>query len=274
MSENDEITLKIKGQGIFRYEDGTTKELPIDCSYPIELSEKLVKLKYALKNFEEWKENIYDKIKEKIDEIIPDKCIEDTYGDVICVNPENPKVGKATTITIMNPETNEPVQGVRVWSDIIPLGKTDDYGEIEHRFLKSGYHKIKVIIGDTEYWRDIYVSGLLEDSNDNYDDSKDTSSDEYNNNPVVLIFDALIDVYPENPKVGEKVIITITDQYGYPVDGVDVYSNGDYIGTTDENGQLTHRYLTSGEHEIKVDAVKDDAEYEGTTVIYVSGLFR
>ena len=169
LSRNDRITLTIKGQGTFRYEDRITKEIPISCSYPVELSEKLVKLKYALKNFEEWKENIYVKIydeaKEKIGDTIPNKYVEDD-GNVIHVNPENPKVGKTTTITIKNPETNEPVRGVRVWSDAILLGKTDNYGEIKYRFLKSGNHKIKVIIGNTEYWRNIYVSKLVNSDND------------------------------------------------------------------------------------------------------------
>jgi LEA14-like dessication related protein len=169
LSRNDRITLTIKGQGTFRYEDRTAKEIPISCSYPVELPEKLIKLKYVLKNFEEWKKNIYVKIygevKKKIDNAIPNNYVEDTYGNVIHVNPENPKVGKTVKITIKNPETNEPVQRVRVWSDKVLLGKTNDYGEVDHTFLKSGNHQIIVIIGDTEYWINIYVSKLVNSDN-------------------------------------------------------------------------------------------------------------
>ena len=104
----------------------------------------------------------------------------------------------------------------------------------------------------------------LEDSNDEHSDD----------NSAVLIFDAFIDVYPENPKVGEKVTITVTDIGGYPIANAKVYSNGDYIGRTDENGQLTHRYLTSGEHVITVEAFEDNVECTGETKIYVRKLWE
>ena len=310
LTKNNETTLEIKGHGIFIYEDGTTKEISIDCIYTVELPEILIGLKYVLNNFEEWKEKVYGKIKEKVEEYKNLRCVEDKYG-VIDIYPESPEVGESVMITINDPETYEPIKGVWVWEIknkkevdenlkeeilrdlkemlkeessesplLCPLGKTDKNGEVtllqKTGFLTGGYRVILTKVGDTVYYRVVYVKGWKEKTKEkikdliDLEDSNDEHSDD---NSAVLIFDAFIDVYPENPKVGEKVTITVTDIGGYPIANAKVYSNGDYIGRTDENGQLTHRYLTSGEHVITVEAFEDNAEYTGETKIYVRKLW-
>jgi len=59
-----------------------------------------------------------------------------------------------------------------------------------------------------------------------------------------------VDLLSERVVVGESVSLTVTDEYGAPVEGATVNLDGEAVTETDANGEAVIRIESAGEHEV------------------------
>lgn len=71
-----------------------------------------------------------------------------------------------------------------------------------------------------------------------------------------------IEASPENPKVGDNIIIEVYDEND-PVEGAEVFSRNNLVGETDENGVLISTPGTSGTLAL---TVEEGSEWAQTTL--------
>lgn len=73
-----------------------------------------------------------------------------------------------------------------------------------------------------------------------------------------------VDLLSERVVVGESVSLTVTDEYGAPVEGATVNLDGEAVTETDANGEAVIRIESAGEHEVTAEL--DDLSTGANTV--------
>ena len=153
--------------------------------------------------------------------------------------PNDIVVGERVEIIVRDPENN-PAEGVKVYiikgyyntsKEKVYLGETDSSGKLVHVFEERGWYRVYV------EKRGCYPQEVLI-----YVRPKGCLS--------ISVKFPYADVEEDDVNKWLAVIYVTSDNY--PVEGVEVYVNGELIGYTDDNGRLSYVFKPEGVYTVVV----------------------
>jgi len=202
----------------------------------------------------------------------------------------NVSAGEEATLRVTN-ATGEPVEGAVVEVNGEVVGETTADGEIAFqvpdedveieiegqneaelefegsvRDLATGIFSAGA--DDTDDGSDDSNDGNADDGSDDADDAKD-SDDDADDDAENSSDDESVELaaaFTSNVQAGENATVAVTDGAGNPVENAVVAVDGDVVGETDANGELTFA-VPSDADDVDVVITKGDAEVELDTEV-------